>query len=187
MELSCVADAIILRVDDAALFRSTRRGDESAFCELFDRYQRRLYQYAAQMYGSAAADDIVQETFLAVLKADGFDSSIGTLAAYLFGIARHHVIRRLTKQGTLLESSYVRKMASPGPQETPFDVLAREEAIAAVRSGAVAPASLPRDGCVMRASGDGLRHRCRCDQRSNWHGAFPPASRASVAGAQASR
>jgi RNA polymerase sigma-70 factor, ECF subfamily len=134
MELSCVAAAIILRVDDAALFRSTRRGDESAFCELFDRYQRRLYQYAAQMCGSAAADDIVQETFLAVLKADGFDSSIGTLAAYLFGIARHHVIRRLTKQGTLLESSYVGEMASPGPQETPFDVLAREEAIAAVRT-----------------------------------------------------
>jgi len=75
-------------VDDAALLRKACKGQEAAFSELYARYQRRIHQYAARMCGSAA-DDVVQETFLAILKADGYDPSKGTVAGYLFGIARH--------------------------------------------------------------------------------------------------
>jgi hypothetical protein len=50
--------------------RRACKGDESAFAELFGRYQRRIYQYASRMCGSAAGDDVVQ-TFLAVLTGRG--------------------------------------------------------------------------------------------------------------------
>jgi len=36
-------------VDDAKLLRRACNGNESAFSELFGRYQRRIYQYAARM------------------------------------------------------------------------------------------------------------------------------------------
>jgi RNA polymerase sigma-70 factor (ECF subfamily) len=121
-------------VDDAALLRRAWKGHEAAFCELFARYQRRIYQYASRMCGSAAGEDIVQDTFLAVLKPGGFESSKGTVGAYLFGIARHHVIKRLAKQGAeLIEPSEMRLLYDAAPQDTPFELMAREETIAAVR------------------------------------------------------
>jgi RNA polymerase sigma-70 factor (ECF subfamily) len=123
------------KVDEAALLTRLCEGDEAAFCTLFARYQRQIYLYASRMCGCAAGDDVVQETFLSVLKPSGrFDPAKGTVAGYLFGIARHHVIRRLAKQGTVLaeppEELALTGMAS---QETPFDAMARDQMIDAVR------------------------------------------------------
>lgn len=121
-------------MDDAALLRRAWKGQESAFCELFARYQRRIYHYASRMCGAAAAEDVVQDTFLAVLKPGGFDGSKGTVGGYLFGIARHHVIKRLAKQGAeLIEPSDTRFLYDAAPQGTPLESMAREETIAAVR------------------------------------------------------
>jgi DNA-directed RNA polymerase specialized sigma24 family protein len=39
-------------VDDASLLRRACKGDEVAFAELFNRYQRRVYQYATRMCGN---------------------------------------------------------------------------------------------------------------------------------------
>ena len=121
-------------VDDATLLRRARKGDESAFSELFDRYQRRLYHYAARMCGRPSADDVVQETFLAVLNAERFDAYKGTVAAYLFGIARHHVIRHIQKQETdSVESRDAAEMSIAACREDPLETLAREQTVDAVR------------------------------------------------------
>jgi RNA polymerase sigma-70 factor (ECF subfamily) len=84
-------------VDDHELFKRAREGDEEAFSELFARHQRPLFRYAAYMCGEAAADDVVQETFLAVLRQrDRRDAPAGTIQSYLFGIARHQWLKRLS-------------------------------------------------------------------------------------------
>ena len=83
-------------VDEAELLRRARHGDEAAFAQLFGRYQRAIFRYAAHMCGDAAADDIVQETFLVVLRRGGkFDTIRGTLSAFLFGIARNVILKQL--------------------------------------------------------------------------------------------
>jgi hypothetical protein len=56
------------RLGDVELLQRTRKGDEVAFAQLFTRYQSAIYRDAAYMCGRDAADDIVQETFLAVLQ-----------------------------------------------------------------------------------------------------------------------
>jgi RNA polymerase sigma-70 factor (ECF subfamily) len=123
------------KVDEAALLTRASGGDEAAFCELFARYQRQIYHYAERMCGCAAGDDVVQETFLAVLRPSGrFDPTKGTVPAYLFGIARHHVIKRLARQGvTLAEPPELVAADAIAPQDTPFDVMARERMIGVVR------------------------------------------------------
>jgi RNA polymerase sigma-70 factor, ECF subfamily len=137
-------------VDDATLLRSAWNGNASAFCELFDRYQRRIYQYAARMCGRAAADDVVQETFLAVLKAGRFDRSKGTVASYLFGIARHHVIRRLEEHGGDLGGpSDPTDLSVASANESPFDILAREQTVAAVRGAVESLPPLYREVVVL--------------------------------------
>jgi RNA polymerase sigma factor (sigma-70 family) len=122
------------KVDDAALLCRAAAGDEAAFSQLFARYQRQIYLYAERVCGCASGDDIVQDTFLAVLRPSGrFDPAKGTVPGYLFGIARHHVIRRLAKQGTTLAEPPDAGMNAIAPEDTPLDRIARERTIDVVR------------------------------------------------------
>jgi RNA polymerase sigma-70 factor, ECF subfamily len=56
-------------VDDRGLVRAAQKGDESAFRQLVERYQRRIYQLALGMTKDPDdAMDIAQETFVRVHK-----------------------------------------------------------------------------------------------------------------------
>ena len=80
---------------DAELLRRILAGDEEAFVTLYRRRQGAVYRFALQMSGSeAVAEDVTQEVFM-VLMRDGrnFDPTRGSLPAYLYGIARNHVLR----------------------------------------------------------------------------------------------
>ena len=56
--------------DDAELIRRIGRGDEAAFRNLVDRHARYLHGIAFSLTGNRAdAEDVVQETFVAVLNS----------------------------------------------------------------------------------------------------------------------
>jgi RNA polymerase sigma-70 factor (ECF subfamily) len=132
-------------VDDSRLLERARRGDEDAFSRLFARHQRSIHRYASHMCGREQADDVVQETFLAVLRQrTRQDAPRGPVGAYLLGIARHVVLKRLgAKYDALaiesLDEADAGEVAS-SDAPTPLDALTREETIEAVRAGI---ASLP--------------------------------------------
>jgi RNA polymerase sigma-70 factor (ECF subfamily) len=123
-------------VDDAALLERACKGEEAAFSELFARHQRPIYSYAARMCGPAAADDVVQETFLAVLRRAGtYDPARGTVARYLFGIARHLVLKQLGARYNACPADGADEgTAAPAIQETPLESLTRAETVDAVRA-----------------------------------------------------
>lgn len=77
--------------DDQELLRQLAKGNESAFRTLYERYQGRIYRFALHMSGNAAtAEETTQEVFLALMgKPKGYDAGKGSLAGYLFGIARN--------------------------------------------------------------------------------------------------
>src|SRR5690242_13456193 len=74
-------------------------GDEQAFVTLYRRRQGAIYRFALHMSGSAAvAEDVTQEVFLALLRDRcGYDPARGSVAGYLFGIARKLVLRFLER------------------------------------------------------------------------------------------
>ena len=125
-------------VDDTELLERARRGDEHAFSLLFGRHQSAIYRYAVHMCGPAAGDDIVQETFLAVLKQRSrADAPPGRVVSYLFGIARHLVLHRLgakCQHDVTFEDRHddVGEVASDAL--TALDNLTRAETIASVRA-----------------------------------------------------
>jgi RNA polymerase sigma-70 factor (ECF subfamily) len=83
-------------VDDAKLLTRARRGDEAAFLDLYHRYRRPVFQFAWRLTGSeTAAEDVAQESFLALLDGADYDPAHGALRTYLLGIARHRAMRRL--------------------------------------------------------------------------------------------
>jgi RNA polymerase sigma-70 factor (ECF subfamily) len=82
---------------DEALLQRMMAGEEDAFTELYKRRQTGLYRFALQMTGSPeTAEDVTQEVFIVLIRtAERFDPARGSLAGYLYGIARNYVLRRL--------------------------------------------------------------------------------------------
>lgn len=130
-------------MDDAGLIALARRGDAVAFSRLFAGFERPIFRYAAHMCGRDAADDIVQETFLVVLRGSGnYDPAKGSVGSYLFGIARHFVLKRLSGReiASFALDEHDEQTAWADDRPSVLDSLSREETVRAVRA---AIASLP--------------------------------------------
>ena len=85
---------------DAALMARMRRGDRSAFAELFRRHQATVFRFARQMSGSRdVAEDITQDVFVTLMQqGDRFDPRRASLTTYLYGISRNLALRQLGRR-----------------------------------------------------------------------------------------
>lgn len=90
------------RAIDVALLGRIRDGDASALSDLYARFGSPLYSLAYQIVRDAgAAEDIVQEVFMAVWRSAGrFDPAKGSPAGWLFSLARHKAIDLLRRETT---------------------------------------------------------------------------------------
>ena len=86
--------------DDMRLVARMRTGDQQALAELYDRYSSVVYGVALRiLQDTGAAEDLLQEVFLQLWRRpDAFDSSRGSLRAWLAVITRHRSIDRLRKR-----------------------------------------------------------------------------------------
>src|ERR1700739_1552819 len=104
---------------DIELLGRLKAGDEDAFLEFYRRHQGGLYRYAMHMSGSPqAAADVVQETFLTLIRHAGkFEEEKGTPAAFVFGIARNHLRKLHEREGRYVPlSEALSQGLSSGPQ-----------------------------------------------------------------------
>ncbi len=87
---------------DQELLRQLAKGSEAAFVSLYERYQGPLYRFVLHMSGNAAtAEEVTQEVFLLLMgKPKGYEPEKGSLAGYLFGIARN-LTRRILERSRL--------------------------------------------------------------------------------------
>jgi RNA polymerase sigma-70 factor (ECF subfamily) len=87
---------------DQELLRQLARGNEAAFRALYGRYQGPLYRFVLHMSGnSATAEEVTQEVFmLLIAKPRGYEPEKGSVAGYLFGIARN-LARRIRQRSRL--------------------------------------------------------------------------------------
>jgi RNA polymerase sigma-70 factor, ECF subfamily len=124
-------------VEDGELLLRARRGNEEAFSHLFARHERAIYRYAAYICGQDAADDIVQETFLVILRQQArVDAPQGTLQGYLLGIARHIALKRLAVQKADLDAELLLSPGDPmlNQPPTPLDAMTQREAVESMRT-----------------------------------------------------
>jgi RNA polymerase sigma-70 factor (ECF subfamily) len=94
------------RDTDSALVARLRDGDETAFAELIDRYGATMLR-VAQMYvrDRATAEEVVQETWLAVLKGiDRFEQR-SSLKTWLFRILTNRAKTRGERDGRVVPFS----------------------------------------------------------------------------------
>ena len=128
---------------DEELLRRIAIGDADAMAVLFRRRQGNVYRFALHLTGSpSVADDVTQDVFIAVIRdAHRFEPGRAAVAAWLCGIARNYVRRRLTLDRAISslddeEAGEVAATVTPDPLED----LTTAERIEALRRGVL---SLP--------------------------------------------
>lgn len=145
------------QLTDADLLRLMLAGDEEAFTALYRRRQAGVYRFALQMSGSeAVAEDVVQETFMVLMRDGGnFDANRGSLAAYLYGIARNHVLRAFDRERALVRFDEETEEGGEPPHENlvarpdPLGDLTRAESVEKLRQAVLALPSHYREVVVL--------------------------------------
>jgi len=87
--------------EDAALVREVAAGSEDALGLLYDRHVSAVFATASRLTSDRQiAEEVVQETFLALWnRAELYDATSGSLAAWLYTIARNRAVDRLRAIG----------------------------------------------------------------------------------------
>jgi RNA polymerase sigma-70 factor, ECF subfamily len=122
-------------LSDVELLELMKAGKEEGLSALYRRQSRAVHRFAFQMCGSQAlADDVTQEVFLALIRqGNNYDPAKGTLHAFLLGVARNHVLRRLRRERSYVsieENAAEQKAGADGP----LDEFSRSETVESVRS-----------------------------------------------------
>jgi RNA polymerase sigma-70 factor (ECF subfamily) len=134
----------VLKDFDAAVLARLVDGDESGLAVLYDRHATAVYSLALRIVRDAAeAEDVTQEVFAQVWsQARRFDSSRGSVAAWLVMMARSRALDRLRRKQAVLKPGPGEHILAEIPDDTPsVELLAASEEEA--RSARAALAALP--------------------------------------------
>jgi RNA polymerase sigma factor (sigma-70 family) len=124
-------------------------GDEEAFTTLYRRRQAGVYRFALQMTGNVVvAEDVTQEVFMALIEhGRRYDAARGTVASFLYGIARNFVLRRLEKDRAVSGTETVTDEFAGG--EDLLEDLTRRETIEQVRRAVLSLPTAYREAVVL--------------------------------------
>ena len=82
-------------LSDEALYEALLGGDLKAFDALYARYERPLFGFIRHHLSNAGdAEDVLHETFLAILRDRSSGRSVTSLKAWLFQVARNLCLNR---------------------------------------------------------------------------------------------
>lgn len=94
---------------DGELLHRIRRGEEEALQQLHRRYAPLVFHLACRSLDRAAAEEVVQDTFLTVWrKAAEFDEDRGSFRTWLLSISRHRMLdelRHRSRRPQVIETS----------------------------------------------------------------------------------
>jgi RNA polymerase sigma-70 factor (ECF subfamily) len=86
---------------DEELLVGLRQGSDSHFSELYERYFHRIYTFSyARLRNHADAEEIAQETFMAVFRSVEAFRGQASLLSWIYGIAKNTINNHLRRQKT---------------------------------------------------------------------------------------
>jgi len=136
---------------DLQFLRRMRKGDENAFGLLYERHQGGIFRFVLHMTGSKAiAEEVTQEVFMLLIRKPGaYDPDKGTLAAYLFGVARN-LARRATHVTPHVDLDEVEDSGQAPAQDADIvEVLSNSEALESLRKALLALPEEYREAVVL--------------------------------------
>ena len=138
---------------DQSLIGQVQAGDLAALDTIFARYHGRIFGYLSRWLGDpSAAEDIVQETFLRVLRQSAKAPAHDDLLPWLLKIARNLVIDRYRRDRTDLVVDEFEQICDPGP--IPLEQLTTVENEQRLTDALAAIAAPHREILLLRAVDD---------------------------------
>jgi len=136
---------------DTGLMQEAARGDREAFAAIYRRHSATVYRFARLMTGcSAAAEDVVQESFLALMRSAGrYDPARGSLSTYLYGVARYQTRRRLRRDRRFVALAPNAIETATTPAAGPAEQIERQDEIARLRRAILLLPSRYREALVL--------------------------------------
>ena len=118
---------MISEQDERQIVEGLLRNDRSSLEEVYEALSPIAYGLALRLLGSGSdAEDIVQESFLALWRqAERLDPGRG-LRSYLLSIVHHRAVDRLRRRVRRPESTLDPAMSLPAATEDPADVASRQ-------------------------------------------------------------
>lgn len=99
---------------DDELLRAARNGDRAALETLVSRYEPRVYRFGLSMCRDAAdADDVLQDTFVSMVRALRTFRADSSLSTWLYTIARHACLKKRRRRAAAPRS--VESLDALGP------------------------------------------------------------------------
>jgi RNA polymerase sigma-70 factor (ECF subfamily) len=109
-------------ISDEALMLEFRGGSQQAFEQLFTRYRGPLYGFfRRRLNGDLRAEDLTQETFIAVIRASAQYEQRALFRTYLYSIAMNLLAAERRKRTK--DSPPVKESPEPATREAPDSVL----------------------------------------------------------------
>jgi len=108
---------------DRDLLRKAAQGNDSAFGELYDRYNVPIYNYLLRLiHEQTASEDLLQEVFVAAWQGAGRFRGRSSVKTWLFRIAHNQAVswlRRNTKEQPSPQTAVELPESAPGDETTP--------------------------------------------------------------------
>jgi RNA polymerase sigma-70 factor (ECF subfamily) len=111
--------------------------DAETFTALYRQNSSGIYRFALHMSGSVqVAEEVTQETFVLLIdNPRSYDSSKGSIAAFLYGVARNLVKRHLERDR---KQSYLDEGVERASADDPLGDLTQKESLQALRDAVAA-------------------------------------------------
>jgi len=147
---------------DETLLGRYREGDEGAFAKLYHRHRAGLYRFIRGLSSNSAhADEVFQETWLALIRSEAVPDGRARFKTWLFQIARHRLIDcwRKHKGENMQSEAFDKENSLPietgaHAPETPETLLLRTEQLQHI-AAALETLPLPqREVFLLRAHAD---------------------------------
>ena len=107
---------------NAETLRRCRRGDPAALGALYDGYRQPVYYLARRMVGEAEAEDVCQETFIAVFSAVAKFQGKSKLSTWVLAVATRVCLMHLRKRRR-------REMSAEPTGDEPLTLLSPSDAL----------------------------------------------------------
>lgn len=93
------------------LLRRIGGGDKAALAALYEGFRMPVYYYALRLtHDAQKAEDVMQETFLAIMRNGGSYRSDGKAAAWIYTVARNKAMDMFRKDGNELPLSQAEEL-----------------------------------------------------------------------------
>ncbi len=134
------ADRLGTREDDTRLAGLVARGEAGALGELYDRYGAACFRLALRITANRSiAEEVVQESFLALWRADSYAEQAGSLRSWLFALVHHKAVDAVRRESSMARRQNVyasreQTVADPGsdPEQSTLGAIRDEEVRAAL-------------------------------------------------------